>query len=96
MTVIHIRIMLVYLTSVSCTIVHLAHVIFCYELRLHFACNASLHRQLKLMCFFPVTASVVSVEDYKHRGAGFDSRALLRIFLWELGLERGPLSFVIG
>jgi hypothetical protein len=26
---------------------------------------------------------VVSVEDYKHRGAGFDSRALLRIFLRE-------------
>jgi hypothetical protein len=23
---------------------------------------------------------VVSVEDYKHRGLGFDSRALLRIF----------------
>jgi hypothetical protein len=35
---------------------------------------------------------VVSVEDYKHR----DSRALLRIFLKELGLERGPLSLVIG
>jgi hypothetical protein len=33
---------------------------------------------------------VVSVEDYKHRGPGFDSRALLRIFLRELGLERGP------
>jgi hypothetical protein len=39
---------------------------------------------------------VVSVEDYKHRGPGFDSRALLRIFLRELGLERGPLSLVIG
>jgi hypothetical protein len=39
---------------------------------------------------------VVSVEDYKHRGSGFDSRALLRIFLRELGLERGPLSLVIG
>jgi hypothetical protein len=39
---------------------------------------------------------VVSVEDYKHRDPGFDSRALLRIFLWELGLERGPLSLVIG
>jgi hypothetical protein len=39
---------------------------------------------------------VVSVEDYKHRGPGFDSRALLRIFLTELGLERGPLSLVIG
>jgi hypothetical protein len=34
---------------------------------------------------------VVSVEDYKHR----DSRALLMIFLRELGLERGPLSLVI-
>jgi hypothetical protein len=38
---------------------------------------------------------VVSVEDYKHRGPGFDSR-LLSIFLRELGLERGPLSLVIG
>jgi hypothetical protein len=39
---------------------------------------------------------VVSVEDYKHRDPGFDSRALLRIFLRELGLEGGPLSLVIG
>jgi hypothetical protein len=39
---------------------------------------------------------VVSVEDYKHRGPGFDFLALLRIFLRELGLERGPLSLVIG
>jgi hypothetical protein len=39
---------------------------------------------------------VVSVADYKHRGPGFDSRALLRIFLREMGLERGPLSLVIG
>jgi hypothetical protein len=39
---------------------------------------------------------VVSVEDYKHRGPRFDSWALLRIFLRELGLERGPLSHVIG
>jgi hypothetical protein len=39
---------------------------------------------------------VVSVADYKHKGPGFDSRALLRIFLKELGLERGPLSLVIG
>jgi hypothetical protein len=38
---------------------------------------------------------VVSVEGYKHRGPGFDSRAFLRIFLRELGLERGPLSLVI-
>jgi hypothetical protein len=29
---------------------------------------------------------VVSVADYKHRGPGLDSRALLRIFLRELGL----------
>jgi hypothetical protein len=36
------------------------------------------------------------VTDYKHRGPGFDSRVLLRIFLRELGLERGPLSLVIG
>jgi hypothetical protein len=39
---------------------------------------------------------VVSVADYKHRGPGFDSRALRRIFLRELGLERGPLSLLIG
>jgi hypothetical protein len=39
---------------------------------------------------------VVSVEIYKHRGPGFESRALLRIFLRELGRERGPLSLVIG
>jgi hypothetical protein len=37
-----------------------------------------------------------SVKDYKHRGPGFDSRALVRIFLRELGLERGQLSLVIG
>jgi hypothetical protein len=43
-----------------------------------------------------VCGLVVSVVDYKHRGPGFDSRALLRIFLRELGLERGPLSLVIG
>jgi hypothetical protein len=39
---------------------------------------------------------VVSVEDHKDRGPRFDSRALLRISLRELGLERGPLSLVIG
>jgi hypothetical protein len=39
---------------------------------------------------------MVSVADYKHRGPGFDSRALFRIFVRELGLERGPLSLVIG
>jgi hypothetical protein len=39
---------------------------------------------------------VVIVEVYKHRGPGFDSRELLRIFLRELGLKRGPLSLVIG
>jgi hypothetical protein len=39
---------------------------------------------------------VVIVADYKHRSPRFDSRALLRIFLRELGLERGPLSRVIG
>jgi hypothetical protein len=35
---------------------------------------------------------VVSVADYKHRGPGFDSRALLRIFLRELGLWNGVHS----
>jgi hypothetical protein len=40
--------------------------------------------------------SEIIVADYKHRGPGFDSRALLRIFLRELGLEWGPLSLVIG
>jgi hypothetical protein len=39
---------------------------------------------------------MVSVADYKHRGPGFDSRVLLRIFLRELGLERSPLCLVIG
>jgi hypothetical protein len=39
---------------------------------------------------------VVSVADYKHRGLGFDSRAPIRIFLRDLGLERGPPSLVIG
>jgi hypothetical protein len=39
---------------------------------------------------------VVSVAEYKHRGPGFDSWALLRIFLRELGLERVSLSLVIG
>jgi hypothetical protein len=48
-----------------------------------------------LMLFKEIIA-VFSVADYKHRGPGFDSRALLRIFLRELGLERGPLSLVIG
>jgi hypothetical protein len=46
--------------------------------------------------FGPPLCLVVSVADYKHRGPGFDSRALLRIFLRELGSERGPLSLVIG
>jgi hypothetical protein len=50
-------------------------------------CNAEVDRLCGL---------VVSVEDYKHRGPGFDSRALLTIFLRELGLERGPLSLMIG
>jgi hypothetical protein len=44
-----------------------------------------------IMCLLPAV-----LQDYKHRGPGFDSRALLRIFLRELGLERGPLSLVIG
>jgi hypothetical protein len=42
-----------------------------------------------------VAVNVINVIN-KHRGPGFDSRALLRIFLRELGLERGPLSLVIG
>jgi hypothetical protein len=37
--------------------------------------------QTKVPSGFPETFLVVSVEDYKHRGPGFDSRALLRIFL---------------
>jgi hypothetical protein len=46
--------------------------------------------------FYRLCGLVVSVEDYKHRGPGFGSRALLRIFLRELGLERSSLSLVIG
>jgi hypothetical protein len=53
--------------------------------------------QLVLQAIYDLLCGqVVSVEDYKHRGPGFDSRALLRIILRELGLERGPLSLVIG
>jgi hypothetical protein len=49
------------------------------------------------MCIYDRLCGLeVSVEDYKHRGPGFDSRAFVRIFLRELGLERGPLSLVIG
>jgi hypothetical protein len=54
---------------------------------------------MKIRAFWDIgpCGLVVSVEYYKHRGPGFDSRALLRIFfLRELGLERGPLSLVIG
>jgi hypothetical protein len=50
-----------------------------------------LNRKVDRLC-----GLVVSVEDHKHRGPGFDSRTLLRIFLRQLGLERGPLSLVIG
>jgi hypothetical protein len=35
---------------------------------------------------------VVSVEDYKHRGPGFDSWALLRIFLISEGVGSGTGS----
>jgi hypothetical protein len=50
----------------------------------------------QIQLFDRLCGLVVSVADYKHRGPGFDSRALLGIFLRELGLERGPLSLVIG
>jgi hypothetical protein len=50
--------------------------------------------QLVLLFFY--TPSPPPFHLYKHRGPGFDSRALLRIFLRELGLERGQLSLVIG
>jgi hypothetical protein len=49
-----------------------------------------------LLTMLRLCGLVVSVEDYKHRGPRFDSWELLRIFLRELGLERGPLSLVIG
>jgi hypothetical protein len=45
---------------------------------------------------YVICGLMVSVADYKHRGPWFDFRALLKIFLRELGLERGPLSLVIG
>jgi hypothetical protein len=61
--------------------------LFLHRLQLFYKSTASYDRHCDL---------VVSVEDYKHRGPGFDSRTLLRIFLRELGLERGPLSLVIG
>jgi hypothetical protein len=50
----YIQITIVYLTSVSSRIVPLARIICCYELHMHFSCSASLHRQVKLMCFFPI------------------------------------------
>jgi hypothetical protein len=52
--------------------------------------------QVSILLIDRLCGLVVSVEDYKHRGPGFDSWALLRISLRELGLERGPLSLVIG
>jgi nucleoside permease NupC len=55
-----------------------------------------LNTDLQTVIFDRLCGLVVGVADYKHRGPGFDSRALLRIFLRELGLERGPLSLVIG
>jgi hypothetical protein len=55
------------------------------------SCNRPAYKSFDRLC-----GLVVSVADYKHRDPGFDSRALLRIFLRELGLERGPLSLVIG
>jgi hypothetical protein len=70
-----------------------------------FIMQGSLQRCMVLFCcFIPkvnlntdrLCGLVVSVADYKHRGHGFDSRALLRSFLRELCLERGPLSLVIG
>jgi hypothetical protein len=69
-------------------------------------CVMKIHRKLNLrktalsVTIFTIPVSktdrlcglVVSVEDYKHRGPGFYSRALLKIFLRELGLELGPLA----
>jgi hypothetical protein len=39
--------------------------------------------------FDRICGLVVSVEDYKHRGPVFDSRALLRIFLKGVGSGTG-------
>jgi hypothetical protein len=62
-----------------------------------YMCKKSVVNYFKVRVFFHrLCGLVVSVADYKHRGPGFDSRAVLRIFLRELGLERGPLSLVIG
>jgi hypothetical protein len=55
-----------------------------------------LHFTPRVHCDHRLCGLVVSVADYKHRGPGFDFWALLRIFLRELGLERDPLSLVIG
>jgi hypothetical protein len=49
-----------------------------------------------MTCMDRLCGLVVSDADYKQGGPGFDSRALFRIFLRELGLEQGPLSLVIG
>jgi hypothetical protein len=65
---------------------------------IHITCRELDYCNLMFVCHFVdrLCGLVVSVADYKHRGPGFDFRALLRIFLRELGLERGPLSLVIG
>jgi hypothetical protein len=63
---------------------------------LRFFSNATNKTETLLWLWDRLCGLVVSVEDYKHRGPGFDSRALLRIFLRELGLERVTLSLVIG
>jgi hypothetical protein len=55
-----------------------------------------IRQRFRIKKFIRCCTVVISVEDYKHRGPGFDSRALLTIFLRQLGLERGPLSLVIG
>jgi hypothetical protein len=66
-----------------------------FFLDIHCVPNHTLFKLSKYTALDRLCGLVVSVADYKHRGPRFDSRAL-RIFLRELGLERGPLSLVIG
>jgi hypothetical protein len=88
-----------YVASPSCPCMAVAEQLcfFYFTFTQHFQCQSYLQRNVRPSYFkHRLCGLVVSVADYKHRGPGSDSRALLRIFLRALGLERGPLSLVIG
>jgi hypothetical protein len=53
-------------------------------IRYRFLLHVVIIRNIQRIC-----GLVVSIADYKHRGLGFDSRALLGIFLREFGSGTG-------